>query len=149
MIAGLLLKTNASNALVNKENEIFTPSASLPEKSCSKSVQKNTSTGPKTDALKNAENQPQLLVVALFLPTSLVESLLKSTVCSVKPSETLKSICALVNASLLLLTKTERWRNNAVAALPPRPLNELLPLLAQMVPPGATPLNWLKNVVAV
>merc|ERR1711881_69202 len=103
---------------------------------CLKSAQKNSSTDLKTDASKNAENQHQLSVVVPFLPTSLVESLLKLKVLCVKPNETLKSICALVNVSLPLLIKTVRWRNNAVAALLPRLSNEKSPSIVLMVPPG-------------
>merc|ERR1711972_398398 len=53
-------KTSVSNALANKENEIFTLNASPLEKSCSKNAQKNSSTDLKMVALKSAENQPQV-----------------------------------------------------------------------------------------
>merc|ERR1711981_360853 len=107
------------NALVNKENEISTLNASLPEKLCLNPVQKSSFTDPKMDVLKNAENQPQLLVDALFLLILSDEFLLKSRELCARLNEILKLTCAPVNASLLLLTKTVKWRNNAVAALLP------------------------------
>merc|ERR1712213_44990 len=119
-IPGLPLKISVSNALANKENEIFTLNASPLEKSCSRNAQKNSSTDLKMVALKSAENQPQVLEDVLFPLTLSDESLLKSKVCSVKPNKTSKSICALVNVSVLLSTRTVKWRNNAVAAPLPR-----------------------------
>merc|ERR1711981_486757 len=99
---------------------------------------KNLFTGLKMDALKNAENQLQLLAVALFLLTLSVEFLLKSRELCVKPNETLKLTCVLVGVFLPLSTKTVRWRNNAVVALPLRLLNDKSPLTVLMVPPELT-----------
>merc|ERR1712038_1494701 len=149
VILGLPVKTNASNALVNKANETSTPNASPPEKSCSKNAQKSSSTDPKMVALKNAENQLQPSVVAPFLLILLDEFPSKSMVCCVKLNETLKSTCAPVNVSVLLSTKTVRWKNNALAALPPRPLNDKSLSNVPMVPLDLILLNLLKNVLVV
>jgi len=138
VIVGPLPKTNASNALVNKESEIFTLNASLPEKSCLNLVQKSSFTGLKMDALKNAENQPQLLADALFRLILSDEFLLKSRVLCAKLNEILRLICVPVNAFLPLSIKTVKWRNSAVAALLPRLLRERLLSTVLMVPPGLT-----------
>jgi len=143
------VKTNASNALVNKANETSTPNASPPEKSCLKNAQKNSSTDLKMVASKNAENQLQPLEDVPFLLILSDEYLLKSTVCCVKLNETLKLTCVPVNVFPPLSTKTVRWKNNALAALPPRPLNDKSPSNAPMVPLDLIPLNSSKSAPVV
>merc|ERR1711879_525609 len=99
--------------------------------------------------VENAENQLQLLEDAPFLLILSDEYLLKSMVCCVKLNETLKSTCVPVNVSPPLSTKTVRWKDNALAALQPRPLNDKSLSNAPMVPLDPIPLNSLKNVLVV
>merc|ERR1712176_1660924 len=100
-------------------------------------------------ASKNAENQLQPSEDAPFLPILSDEFPLKLMVCCVKLNETSKSTCVPVNVSPPLSTKTVRWKDNALAALPPRPLNDKSLSNAPMVPLDPIPLNSSKNVLVV
>merc|ERR1712073_157832 len=109
----------------------------------------NSSTDLKMVASKNAENQLQPSEDVPSLLILLDEYLSKSTVCCVKLNETLKLTCVPVNVSVLLSTKTVRWKNNALAALPPRPLNDKSLSNVPMVPLDLILLNLSKNVLVV